>query len=177
MIDFIEFPKIARLSRECVITEKIDGTNATVCITEDGQFLTGSKSRWITPQDDNYGFSRWAHGNKDELMQLGVGLHRGEWWGKGIQRGYDQKEKRFSLFNTSRWNNDNIPSCCSVVPILYQGLFDTNEINAALEYLKINGSLASPGFMRPEGIVTYHIAGNMYFKKTIEKDEVPKSKI
>ena len=26
---FIEFPKIARLNRECIITEKIDGTNGT----------------------------------------------------------------------------------------------------------------------------------------------------
>lgn len=29
---FAEFPKIARLSRECVITEKIDGTNAQVVV-------------------------------------------------------------------------------------------------------------------------------------------------
>jgi len=38
------------------------------------------------------------------------------------------------------------------------------------------GSVASPGFMRPEGVVVYHVAANMYFKKTIEKDEEPKSK-
>jgi hypothetical protein len=28
MNEFVEFPKIARLSREMIITEKIDGTNA-----------------------------------------------------------------------------------------------------------------------------------------------------
>ena len=32
--EFIEFPKMARLSRECVITEKIDGTNAQIFIEE-----------------------------------------------------------------------------------------------------------------------------------------------
>jgi len=31
--EFREFPKMARLSRECVITEKLDGTNGQVCIT------------------------------------------------------------------------------------------------------------------------------------------------
>jgi len=36
------------------------------------------------------------------------------------------------------------------------------------------GSLAAPGFMNPEGIVSYHIAGNTGFKKTIEKDSEPK---
>lgn len=34
MLDFEGFPKMARLSREVVITEKIDGTNAQVLIVE-----------------------------------------------------------------------------------------------------------------------------------------------
>ena len=83
---FTEFQKIPRLSRDMVITEKIDGTNSCICITEDGEFLTGSRHKWITPENDNYGFSRWAHEHKDELMKLGVGVHYGEWWGSGIQR-------------------------------------------------------------------------------------------
>jgi hypothetical protein len=28
--------------------------------------------------------------------------------------------------------------------------------------------------MRPEGVVIFHTAGNLMFKKTIEKDEQPK---
>jgi hypothetical protein len=43
--EFAEFPKMARLSRECIITEKIDGTNAQICITDDGQMLVGSRTR------------------------------------------------------------------------------------------------------------------------------------
>ena len=31
-MNFIEFPKMARLSREAIITEKIDGTNASIFI-------------------------------------------------------------------------------------------------------------------------------------------------
>jgi hypothetical protein len=38
----------------------------------------------------------------------------------------------------------------------------------------MGGSKAAPGFMKPEGIVAFHVAGNIAFKKTIEKDEEPK---
>jgi len=36
------------------------------------------------------------------------------------------------------------------------------------------GSLASPGFMLPEGIVIYHKASKTLFKKTLKNDESPK---
>jgi hypothetical protein len=177
-VEFKEFNKIARLSRDCVITEKIDGTNAQICITEDGQFLTGSRNRWITPENDNAGFSMWAHKNKEELMKLGVGNHYGEWWGCGIQRKYDMSEKVFSLFNVHRWSDDTIrPKCCRVVPILFQGLFETDMIECVLNGLALGGSKASPLFMKPEGIVIYHTASKTLFKKTIENDEQPKSKV
>lgn len=177
---------MARFSREFVITEKIDGTNAQILIEQDGTFLVGSRTKWITPKDDNYGFANWAHANKEELLKLGPGRHFGEWWGSGIQRNYGMKKKVFSLFNTSRWvlpgqpksdKQDYAPSCCSVVPVICVGNFD--EINLAVEksldWLKKNGSFAAPGFMKPEGIVVWHTAGNFGMKKTIEKDETPKS--
>ena len=177
-IKFKEFPKMPRFSREIVITEKIDGTNASITITEDGQFLTGSRTRFITPEDDNFGFAKWANDNKEELLNLGVGTHFGEGWGSGIQRGYGLEKglKRFSLFNTSRWNDIDVrPTCCHVVPELYRGEFITSAIENALNNLKQFGSVASAGFMKPEGIVIFHTAGNFGFKKTIEKDEIPKS--
>jgi len=175
-IEFIPFQKIGRLSRGCTITEKIDGTNASIFIDEAGNFLTGSRTRWITPEDDNAGFSKWAHAHKDELMLLGPGMHYGEWWGLGIQRTYGQTEKRFSLFNATRWSDElgQRPACCSVVPIVHYGLFDTAQVLEAVEKLRTGGSLAAPGFMRPEGIVVFHHATKQLFKKTLEKDEKPK---
>jgi len=172
---FKPFPKLPRWSREITITEKIDGTNACIFIGNDGEFLTGSRTRWITPEDDNYGFSRWANENKDELMLLGPGQHFGEWWGQGIQRRYGQAEKRFSLFNTHRWDDDEVrPKCCHVVPTLYTGPNDAGFINSTLTMLKCTGSIAAPNFMNPEGIVIYHIAAGVGFKKTIEGDETHK---
>lgn len=176
MTEFVEFRKIPRLSRDVIITEKLDGTNAQVLIKEDGSFLIGSRSRWITPEDDNYGFAKWAMQNKDELMKLGVGSHFGEWWGQGIQRNYSQTRKTFSLFNTSKWLDDVArPSCCGVVPVLYSGPLEDHGVmkgmKAAMTQLQEQGSAAAPGFMKPEGIVIYHIAANLYFKKTLHKDE------
>lgn len=171
-MEFTDFGKISRLSRNCVVTEKIDGTNASIYIGEDGEFLIGSRTRWITPQDDNHGFSRWAYENKEELLKLGPGQHFGEWWGLGIQRNYGLKEKRFSLFNTARWSDPTTrPACCDVVPVLYSGIFDTLMIDIALKELSTIGSFAAPGFMKPEGVVIWHEAARTYFKKTIEKDQ------
>lgn len=192
MVEFVEFPKISRLSRDMIVTEKIDGTNGTIYIGEDGlEFLVGSRTRWITPDCDNHGFARWAYDNHDDLLKLGPGWHRGEWWGSGIQRGYGlpKGEKRFSLFNTIRWcwhdeeperietqdpriekYQERLPKCCGLVPVLYKGIFNTWRIEELLAWLEKNGSYAAPGYLKPEGIVVFHIAGNVGFKKTIGND-------
>lgn len=179
--DFIGFPKIFRLSREIIVTEKLDGTNAQVLITEDGDIFAGSRTRWITPQEDNYGFAKWVEATKFELLKLGPGQYFGEWWGKGIQRGYDLQEKKFSLFNTLRWipmlEAGNFPSHESgikIVPVLYQGIFDQYIIDYWVERLRVMGSVAAPGYMKPEGVVVFHTASGVSFKKTLEKDGQPK---
>lgn len=202
-MQFEEFPKMARLTRECIITEKIDGTNAQIHIVAavdaaqamfdlpvvahhgDGRvLLVGSRTRYITPSADNFGFARWAQEHVDELWALGEGRHYGEWWGLGIQRGYALSEKRFSLFNTLRWADErdrekypiDRPACCSVVPVLYRGLFGPKHDENFIAKLRHEGSMAAPGFMKPEGIVVYHVAAGVAFKKTLEKDDEPKSK-
>jgi len=175
---FEAFPKIPRLRRDCIITEKIDGTNGCIYIGEDGTFRVGSRNRWLSAQEDNYGFFNWADSNRDELLKLGPGRHFGEWWGHGIQRGYGQTRKHFSLFDVSRWapvcspvDCPVLPACVSVVPVLYQGIFFSDSINKALFYLGRDGSVAAPGFPRPEGIVVYHTAARHCFKLTIEGDK------
>lgn len=175
-IDFVPFPKISRLSRAVVISEKIDGTNAQVYIDDTGtEIFAGSRTRWIEPGDDNYGFAAWVQANKEELLRLGPGSHFGEWWGQGIQRNYGLKEKRFSLFNTFRWSDAATrPECCSVVPILWEGTFGDVIVSDVVAELAKSGSTAAPGFMNPEGVVVFHAASGALFKKTCEKDERPK---
>ena len=201
-MDFQEFPKMGRLSRDCVITEKIDGTNAQVVIeladniadwsgssatpwlkrveTDLGVFgiAAGSRSRYITIHNDNFGWANWVLANAEDLIKLGPGRHFGEWWGSGIQRGYGLTggEKRFSLFNVAKWNDAATrPFCCGVVPALWRGVFDSTAISTQIERLRTLGSVAAPGFMKPEGIVVFHTSNGVLFKKTLEKDEQPKS--
>lgn len=168
---FEPFPKLHRLKRTCIITEKIDGTNAQICVNELGEVFAGSRNRWISPEDDNYGFAAWVRDNTDTLRLLGPGRHFGEWWGAGIQRRYGLTERRFSLFNTGRWSNPaSRPASCHVVPVLYVGEFNTSAVDLALEYLRANGSRAAPGFMNPEGVVVFHTASNTMQKVTLGGD-------
>lgn len=230
LLEFQPFAKMARLSRECIVTEKIDGTNAQICLVpreEAGDYMTdqntvaindgfvmfvGSRTRWIRPKNvgekgdpDNYGFAAWCRDNAEELFKLGPGRHFGEWYGRGINRAYGLEERRFALFNTSRWApnvevntaeewGENIirpgvldrvedttcksgPSCCFVVPVIWRGNYDSFREMDFIEMLRSHGSFAAPGFMRPEGIVVYHVAANTFLKKTLENDESPKSKV
>jgi hypothetical protein len=175
--EFKPFASIPRLSRPVVITEKLDGTNAVIYVPEDPSepIVPGSRSRWLVNGQDNHGFARWAYEHQNELRGLGPGYHYGEWWGQGIQRGYGLKEKRFSLFNVSRWATDR-PACCHVVPVLGKyDIFNTMYVDLELLELREKGSVAAPGYMNPEGIVVFHEHSRHLYKKTIEKDEVPKS--
>jgi hypothetical protein len=232
---FVEFKKIPRLSRDVIISEKLDGSNAQVFIysknklrfpfsdesnicsqdfideycvyvhpenphvdEEDKFYLfAGSRNRWlkIGKQSDNHGFASWVKEHGAELVMLGEGRHFGEWYGKGINRGYGLEGKRFALFNVSKWHDKRLekrlinvdektgeqtftevaPDCCEVVPILYQGDFCTQTINGVLDILKTVGSKAVPGYNLPEGIVILHTASNHLYKKTIENDQKPKS--
>lgn len=179
---FTEFASIARLSRDVIVTEKIDGTNAQVHITDDGRILVGSRTRWVPEGQSHFGFEKWVAANADTLRLLGPGSHFGEWWGSGVQRGYGltNGEKRFSLFNVGRWSAVDEASgdyrckeipCCHVVPVLLRWTFDTAKIDAVLADLDANGSKAAPGFMKPEGIVVYHTKSQTLFKKTLDKND------
>lgn len=175
--EFKAFEKIPRLRHMPVyITEKIDGTNAIVHISDDGRIFAGSRSRWLTLQNDNMGFAKWVNDHADELLTgLGPGTHYGEWWGQGIQRRYGLDHKRFSLFNVGRWNEENKPTCCHIVPTLIIDTRLEHAVEFALNKLRTEGSVAAPGFMDPEGIVVFHSASSQLFKVTLKNDEVPKA--
>lgn len=187
-LPFIEFPKIPRLKRTIIIMEKIDGTNGQILIRNladtNGMFQeagydvrvgdwlvrAGSRSRWVSPISDNFGFAGWVHQNAATLVHdLGAGTHFGEWWGLGIQRGYGLTERRFSLFNTTRWTRPFETPRLHVVPTLYHGPFTVTD--GFITLLAQDGSVAAPGFMDPEGIIVYHVASRHMFKQTVLKDE------
>lgn len=181
-MEFESFASIEVLESLVTISEKIHGTNAQIAISEEGsatwnkQIFAGSRTRWITPDDDNYGFARWVYDNKDDLIKLlGPGRHFGEWFGAGIGTGYGLKEKRFALFNTHRWTQAHkegllLPRM-DVVPELYKGTFTPTIVKETMDKLKANGSALVPGYRKPEGVVMYFSRTQSYFKQVFDKEE------
>lgn len=177
--EFRPWPKVPRLNRDIIITEKVDGTNAAIHITEEGTYAQ-SRTRLITPEDDNFGFARWVLDHEAEVREaLGPGLHFGEWYGKGIQRGYGLDSRRFALFNVEKWEAVDFEAAglpeVGTVARLYTGPFDTIAIQRTLAQLEVGGSAYGSG--RPEGIVVFHTAGNTMFKVTLDNDEQPKGAV
>jgi len=213
-IEFTAWPKTPRLFRDMIVTEKIDGTNAGIHIVKLGDddeecpegaaevkdetqpfdtyyaVMAQSRKRLLAPGKltDNFGFAAWVHEHAAALVvNLGPGLHYGEWWGNGIQRGYGLSEgdKRFSLFNVHKYRamglnerheTDTRPVVpgLGVVPLLDQHTFSTERVEEIKQRLIETGSQAAPGFMRPEGVIVYHTAAKATFKSLIENDDSPK---
>jgi hypothetical protein len=212
--DYPKFRPIPRLHRRTVITEKINGTNGLIQISRldlndptPGSLVVGdderaykvsagSRNRWLTPDNDNFGFAKWVYEHAYELLALGEGKHYGEWFGKGIQSGYGLDEKRFALFNVAKWYDPRdpevteqyratfpkaqpAPEAVTVVPVIsvIDGKWLNEAVDEALNTLEHEGSYIAPGFTDPEGIVVFHDAAGVYFKATIKNDEQPKSKV
>lgn len=156
MVEFVKWDSTARLFRDIIITEKLDGTNACVIIEriDEADLLVGemleplppnralrvfndaglsyavyaqSRNRLITPSSDNAGFAKWVERNYQQLFYvLGEGRHYGEWWGQGIGRKYDMDRKVFSVFNTAGWYSENM------------GTPETREVRAHKSGIDIN---------------------------------------
>lgn len=172
-MQFKHWSKIPIVQNEIwTVTEKIDGTNGLIAIDENNDIFVGSRTRWLTDvKNDNYGFLAWALENKEDLLKLGPGYHYGEWYGKGIQRGYDLKEKRFALFYLAK---DAVkPECCDIVPDIYcarpNDLADC--IQLAMRNLNTIGSLLVPGYMLPEGIIIRSTLTGQRYKYILENND------
>jgi hypothetical protein len=156
------WPKTVRLAERWIVTEKIDGTHAIVVIKPasanelkrpgvslaagpDGKPVTvraASRTRWLVTESeaatgvgrDNFGFAAWVAEHAAELAVLGPGAHHGEWYGVGIGRDYGLIERRFALFETTRWRPkglpDGVPEELDLVPVLAE--CDGGKLNATV---------------------------------------------
>lgn len=109
-------------------TVKTHGTNAAVYVDMDTDELRcQSRSRLITPDNDNQGFAFFVHKNEEifrqlcELATVAQGTQAiiyGEWCGRGINKGcaiHEEEEKFFLIFGVkqmideeNRYYEDNI---------------------------------------------------------------------
>lgn len=197
-MEFQSWPKISRLFRDCVITEKIDGTNAAILIhriapysevldpelwpiiqhgVDDYYVGAQSRNRLIFPgkDSDNYGFASWVRDNAEDLIPtLGEGRHFGEWWGKGIARKYNMDVRAFSLFDAKRYKGVDArvgDAYIQPVPVLYEGPFSTSVVREVLSDLDSLGSHAAAGFRNAEGVVVFHTHSKVSFKVTLDNED------
>lgn len=174
--NFVEFNKIENFDKlTMVITQKIHGTCAQILIkkTDLGEFIfkVGSKNRWLSEENDNYGFCAWCNKNKEILIEfLGEGRHYGEWCGPGINSGEGLKERTLVLF---AWYNNTkeipLPNI-KFVPVLQERTyFSVLKISDVMYDLKENGSRLVEGYMNPEGVVID--IGGLKYKKVFTPEE------
>lgn len=193
-IGHVKWGKTPRLFNSLMtVTEKIDGTNCAIHIhlkeevergiidgsltdvsvshVYDWAVYAQSRNRLLSEDNDNHGFARWVAQNAESLfIELGQGLHFGEWAGKGINRGYDAEDKSFFLFNTEKWDERNLTTPgLRVVPTMATGMFSEFAVLRCIEELE-DGSDAYPGYMNPEGLCVYHHSSNKVFKYTLNGD-------
>ena len=161
--EFEAWPKIPRaILGDCVMTNKMDGTNA--CVIIEGGVIVGVQSRKRmlnvgkdpeTKQErDNYGFASHVVHNKETFLALGEGRHYGEWAGEGIQKNpHDLTGKQFFLFNTLRWGVHNPPpKGIQVVEVLHHGEYTRQTVDDVMNDL-LDRSVTEG--WKAEGIVVY----------------------
>lgn len=163
-----------------------------VIAKEDGLYVlrAGSRRRWIAPNTDkldgvqhtdNFGFAAWVASNANTLANLGEGTHYGEWYGRGIQRGYGMDGRKFALFNTTRFAGPHgslpidAPAELTVVPELARtrGHVLNETIRDCMRLLRVLGSVAEPG-ASAEGIVIHSVEARQSYKALLENDDLPK---
>ena len=87
---------------------KLHGTNAGIGFTEIGEMYVQSRSRIITPEQDNAGFAAWVRDNEERIPKLISSVIYGEWCGGNIQKSValNQLPKMFVPFaitTNGRW--------------------------------------------------------------------------
>lgn len=187
-MEFKSFPDVKQIGKAAItITQKLHGTNAQIVVFRVYEppalgddpntppaydVMAGSRNRWLTVDDDNFGFAKFVQENKQEIIEkLGEGTWYGEWVGPGINSSEGLKEKMFAIFNIGRIEDKPLPSRMVGVPLLYKGAFSSEAIDAALNDLKSTGSKLVPGYMSPEGIVVHLLGTDLRFKKVFKAEE------
>ena len=96
----------------CFVFPKIDGTNASVWIDENGQFSCGSRNRELDRENDNAGFCNYAVGNAALIgYLLKYPTHRlyGEWLVPHSLKTYrDNAWRKFYVFDVCIDSDDGV---------------------------------------------------------------------
>lgn len=165
-----------------IITEKIHGSNAQILVYRDEsgalKALAGSRTQFLDPWGrDNFGFAKYVMAHEAQICeQLGEGRHYGEWVGPGVNSDYGLKDKHLVLFDFRRHPKEKfeagqMPPNMLPIPVLYDGPYAPGIEDKVMDGLKANGSVLSPGFMKPEGVVLFFPQFGSMKKKVFKAEE------
>ena len=108
---------------------KLDGTNGGVQLLPSGEVLAQSRSRLLSPSDDNMGFGAWVEANRSYFESVQTdGEHLiifGEWCGQGIQKrtSISKVPRRiFAVFAIQRLHERLATSWLEVEPVRIRAL-------------------------------------------------------
>jgi hypothetical protein len=194
-MNFIKYQHIERFGTDevngieqgtCYVFPKIDGTNASVWLDDNGKVAAGSRNRTLSASEDNAGFYAWATTSKEIAACLEANPnHRlyGEWLVPHSLRTYkDDAWRKFYVFDVctdADGENVNYLPYPKYKPILDE--FGINYIpplaivvNATLEsiipLLEKNGFLIKDGAGAGEGVVIKNYEyTNKYKRRTWAK--------
>lgn len=134
--EWAEYHNTPPRKRKYLGTVKIHGTNAGITMTRAGEILYRSRSRFITPEDDNYGFARAMSIHEGEICdalspyaQAGDVTVFGEWCGAGIQSnvGVSALEKMMVVFAMRVGDNWQEPCRIAGFSVLDARIFNTHN--------------------------------------------------
>lgn len=196
---FEEFPKIPRLKRALVITEKLDGTNASICwfqlLTPEEQkeatadpfclglrnidgvahaLYAGSRNRWLAPEGTT-GLPKGC--DNFAFAQFAVKnttelekLGTGRHFGEWYGLGI-QRNYGLQEKRFALFNSGRWGAHNPFTPACCEVVsILPDDPDTAIALLREQGSQHVKGWMKPEGIVVYHTASRSLFKQTLEKD-------
>lgn len=128
---------------------KLHGTNAGVYLNGN-EIITQSRSRVITPEDDNYGFATWAHETAWPFTDRPFTIY-GEWFGKGINKGAatcDVEKRTFAPFGA--YDHDNKRWICDPGELqeFFPGAYYSNSLIIPWHGDPITVDLVRPGRAR-----------------------------
>lgn len=162
MTEFKKFPKIYRSEQgKVTITEKIDGTNAGIILSDGVVVGCQSRNRILSLDNDHMGFCKWVEEWKGNLVDLYDWTRPpteeyqyvyGEWAGPGIRKNrHGLAVKTFFVFNPDL--SSSTPNVYNT-PVLYSGTSDGGMVQKTLQTLYDSGSTITPP-KKAEGVVCY----------------------
>lgn len=136
-----KFAEAFKVGEHITITEKIDGANASIAVSEDGKLIAFSRRNELTPESNLQGFYEYVQSLDPTMISCVLGtryIFFGEWLVKHTIKYPQEKMKQFYVFDV--WDTEieqyipweqakQMAEFCGLkmIPVFYDGPFTSWE--------------------------------------------------